>query len=510
MTHPIRPLFDFPYGPLKTDRHEIRLIQLKAKTHEPNPSDCALCVDLIHAERGHCQPYMALSYAWGRNNDQAPLRIRGRQYYINKMVDAALRQLQEKDSDVFIWIDQICINQQDDVEKGNQVQQMKEIYSEAETIIVWLGPAENGSDRLLKHLGRMGTLIWSGDHRRVFAPYQTKDAIEAIEPAFHFLCERDYWKRLWIMQEYTVARRLKIACGNVMIWDWQLQAVFVFVNKLSINHQAGSAGGSDLDSIIRDMVRIYKTPAASFMEGVVTRRNRYWRQTDRDSDSLFQVLITTLVLEQDNNFPLATDPRDRIFSVLQLAKDTAEFSAFPNYTWTCARVYREAALTMLKQGHIDILAYCQFPRDSPGIPSWAPDWRMMIRSPCTGPPWVNDFSASGQTLSQQSVSSSSTGIVELQGIIIGSVRECESIWDPDWSKPLDHASAMEYLEHVRVMCEKSPTISEKSDREKGYSSWDSRRASQSNPFRTGVEDNERADNQTRTSIMDSIPGRDAW
>lgn len=386
MTHSILPLYDFPYEPLKTDRHEIRLIQLKAKTHEPSQSDCALSVDLIHAQRGHCQPYTALSYAWGRNNVQAPLRIKDRHYYINETVDAALRQLQDEDSDVSVWVDQICINQQDNVEKGNQVQQMKEIYGEAEIVVVWLGPAANGSDKLLKHLGRMGTLIWSGDHQRVLAPHQTKNAIEAIERAFRFLCERDYWKRLWIMQEYAVASRLKIACGSVMIWDWQLQAVFVFINKLSVNDQAGSSGGNGPDTIIRDMVRIYKTPTASFMEGVVTRRNRYQDQTDRDSDSLFQVLVSTLVLERDYNFPLATDPRDRIFSVLQLAKDKAEFSFFPDYTWTCERIYREAALTMLKQGHIDILAYCQLPEDSSDIPSWVPDWRMMIRSPCTGPP----------------------------------------------------------------------------------------------------------------------------
>jgi hypothetical protein len=102
---------------------------------------------------------MALSYAWGRNNNKAPLRIGDQKYYINETVEAALRQIQDKASDVFVWVDQICINQQNDVEKGHQVQQIKEIYSEAETVVAWLGPAEDGSDRLLRHLGRIGTFI---------------------------------------------------------------------------------------------------------------------------------------------------------------------------------------------------------------------------------------------------------------------------------------------------------------------------------------------------------------
>jgi hypothetical protein len=139
------------------------------------------------------------------------------------------------------------------------------------------------------------------------------------------------------------------------------------------------------------------------------------------------VLITTLVLEQDYNYPLATDPRDRIFSVLQLARDKDEFRTFPDYTWTCERIFRKAALNMLRQGHIDILAYCQSPSDAPDIPTWVPDWQMKIRSPYTGPPWINDFSASGHTLSQQIILSPSPGTVVLQGILVDSVEEYEDI-----------------------------------------------------------------------------------
>jgi hypothetical protein len=355
-------------------------------------------------------------------------------------------------------VDQICINQQNDIEKNHQVQQMMEIYSEAESVIAWLGTTADGSDRLLKHVGRIGQFIWAGEYQRVFAPHQSREAQEAIGLAFRSLCERDYWKRLWIMQEYAVANRLRIACGDVMVWDWQLQAVLVFMNRVSLNSQGILPGDHDhgIEAVSQGMVRAYRNPATSFMEGVVTRRDRYRNQAKGNYDPLFRVLITTLVLENDYSHPLSTDPRDRIFSILQLASDSGEFGCFPNYTLTCEKVFLETALIMLRQGHIDILAYCQFPQDSLDMPTWVPDWRMQIYSPCTGPPWINNFLASADTLSKQVVLCENAHTVVLQGVLVDSVDECGDIWDPNWLAPLNSPAAMAYLEQVRKFCETSP------------------------------------------------------
>ncbi|KAI1370372.1 heterokaryon incompatibility protein-domain-containing protein [Hypoxylon crocopeplum] len=459
MAQKILSLRELAYRPLAEDRHEVRLLQLKHKIHEPTPliGDRILCCELIHVERGLCQPYIALSYSWGRNIDHAPLRIGDQHYHVNATVDAALRQLQSEDTDVLVWIDQICINQQDDVEKGHQVKQMKEIYSDAETVVAWLGSTENGSDRLLRHIGRIGNFIWAGEHQRVFASHQGEEALEAIGRAFRFLCEREYWKRLWIMQEFAVASRLRIACGDVMIWDWQLQAVLVFVNRLPAKGQDILARENAVELLSRGMTRAYISSATSFTEGVFTRRARYCSRKDND-DPLIRVLVTTLVLEHDCNQPLTTDPRDRIFSVLQLASDRDDFGCFPDYTWSCEKVFREATLIMLRQGHVDLLAYCQFPRDSLGVPTWVPDLRMRILSPCTGHPWTNHFHASGKALSQQEILSPTAETIVLQGVLVDTVEACGDTWDPDWLEPIDHAAARVYLEQIRGFCENSPRL----------------------------------------------------
>ena len=156
-----RSLSEFPYKPLSSNTQCIRLIQLKPRSYRghPSTSNAVLSCELTHAVRGHCPLYTALSYSWGKHIEYAPLSIGDLQYSVNATVEAALRRLQADDSDVFLWIDQICINQKDDVEKSFQVQQMREIYSEAESVVAWLGVAKEESDMLLKHIGRIGQFI---------------------------------------------------------------------------------------------------------------------------------------------------------------------------------------------------------------------------------------------------------------------------------------------------------------------------------------------------------------
>ncbi|KAH7228464.1 heterokaryon incompatibility protein-domain-containing protein [Fusarium redolens] len=354
-------------------------------------ADLVVC-ELVSFSRGRCPPYTAVSYAWGKSTTSSRLAIGGQIYEVSCTVEQVLRQLLVEDTDTFAWVDQVCINQQDNAEKSDQVQQMKSIYSEARLVIAWLGPAADDSDMLLKHIEKIGEAIWADDHGSILAAHSNKEGLQAISRAFRSLCEREYWKRLWIIQEFAVGSSLRIACGEMMIWDWNLQALLAYINQLLEGHHTRSRGKTS--NVLDDsMPRTYLTSATSFMEGVVTRRCRYWARQDGDidSDTLFCVLVTTLVLEHDYNHPQATNPLDRVFSILHLAQDAVEFVNIVDYSRSCEEIYREVALVILKQGHIDLLAYCQFPKLSLDMPTWTPDWRIQIRSPCTGPPWSNSF-----------------------------------------------------------------------------------------------------------------------
>ncbi|KAJ4129457.1 hypothetical protein NW765_016330 [Fusarium oxysporum] len=161
----------------------------------------------------------AVSYAWGKSTTTSRLAIGGQIYEVSCTVEQVLRQLLVEDTDTFAWVDQVCINQQDNAEKSDQVQQMKSIYSEARLVIAWLGPAADDSDMLLKHIEKIGEAIWADDHGSILAAHSNKQGLQAISRAFRSLCEREYWKRLWIIQEFAVGSSLRIACGEMMIWD---------------------------------------------------------------------------------------------------------------------------------------------------------------------------------------------------------------------------------------------------------------------------------------------------
>ncbi|KAK4125812.1 heterokaryon incompatibility, partial [Parathielavia appendiculata] len=49
-----------------------------------------------------------------------------------------LRHLRLRDESRRLWIDQICINQKDEVEKGAQIRLMTEIYAGASPVVIWL------------------------------------------------------------------------------------------------------------------------------------------------------------------------------------------------------------------------------------------------------------------------------------------------------------------------------------------------------------------------------------
>ena len=96
-------------------------------------------------------PYQALSYAWGHGRGYRNIYLEGYLYRVTENLAAALQQLSQPRSGVqLIWIDAICINQQDPQERNHQVSKMRAIYDQVECVMIWLGPADEHSYRALE------------------------------------------------------------------------------------------------------------------------------------------------------------------------------------------------------------------------------------------------------------------------------------------------------------------------------------------------------------------------
>jgi hypothetical protein len=103
-------------------------------------------------------------------------------------------------------VDALCINQGDNQERGHQVQVMKLIYSRAKLVIAWIGKSSEDSSQAMVALKRM--------------PAESPSSRDTIWGKLENVFARPYWKRIWIIQELSVAAKIKIICGlDSVMWD---------------------------------------------------------------------------------------------------------------------------------------------------------------------------------------------------------------------------------------------------------------------------------------------------
>lgn len=135
-----------------------------------------------------------------------------------------------------IWIDAICINQDDEDEKSAQVPIMHNIYGHAKSVIAWVGPEDkrNENPKLVSEVidalhmqdkaregfcGQMLTWTWNESFEEFPAPEHIQNlGFEHWFAVRNFL-QRPYFQRMWIFQELIVAKEIVITCGKHIL-DW--------------------------------------------------------------------------------------------------------------------------------------------------------------------------------------------------------------------------------------------------------------------------------------------------
>lgn len=91
-------------------------------------------------------PYAAFSYTWGGSEKLAKVKVNNARTQVTSNLYAALRYLRSERTDLILWIDAICINQNNVHEKIHQIQQMGDIYKRAHEVIVWLGESTENTN----------------------------------------------------------------------------------------------------------------------------------------------------------------------------------------------------------------------------------------------------------------------------------------------------------------------------------------------------------------------------
>ena len=164
--------------------------------------------------------YIALSYTWGEPSPARTIILNGEPFQVRQnlwdfMAQARSRALTRK-----IWIDALCIDQSQISERSHQVSMMDKIYSAAIYVVVWLGCATPPMERILRAIG---TNHYGEDRRsELFPPRETGCSKEDFTMAIRNMCERNYWSRVWVVQEFVLARNVVIWCGSQAITEREL------------------------------------------------------------------------------------------------------------------------------------------------------------------------------------------------------------------------------------------------------------------------------------------------
>lgn len=150
-----------------------------------------------------------------------------------------LANIQGNDEEIPLWVDAICINQQDLEERSAQVQLMKKIYQQAEGVIAWIGPEYQLGLRCLKILATeisslptpSISLSWLRDLKVDFCGANYKrdshnSGSENFWDAVIQFLNSPYWTRMWILQEMILAKRLHFFCGSHTIQDEEIMIVW--------------------------------------------------------------------------------------------------------------------------------------------------------------------------------------------------------------------------------------------------------------------------------------------
>lgn len=119
-----------------------------------------------------------------------------------------------------MWIDAICINQDNVSGKNNQVRQMNRIYQSVELVFVWLGQADAYTEKALSLVTSFEADVESGRRDKAVLDSFTSSTDADQWVALAGLLGREWWSRAWMFQQVVVARVVEIHCGSYdCAWD---------------------------------------------------------------------------------------------------------------------------------------------------------------------------------------------------------------------------------------------------------------------------------------------------
>jgi hypothetical protein len=334
----------YTYTGISSD--QIRLILL-SQGKESDPVHCSVKVMDIQKIVDRRLKFEALSYAWGKGNFRENIYLQDfsvpndgksvddvrllmaqqtkpRPFAVRSNLYQALKQIRSGTKDVWLWVDAICINQKDSVEKSHQIPKMPDIYGHAWTVTIWIGGSDD-SDEAEAAMDFVPSIIDLKLLDRLTA--QEGSNVKTLQSwvAFAKLLRRPWFSRRWVVQEVAFARRASIRCGTKIIsWTDFSDAIELFTRKLeAIRSLYDASELSKYDPDALSHVEITGSKAIVGASNAVIRKvTSHTRSLEGKHHLAVDRLMDLESLVMKFRYLDATDPRDAIYAFLFLANDS--------------------------------------------------------------------------------------------------------------------------------------------------------------------------------------------
>ncbi|PVH72984.1 hypothetical protein DL98DRAFT_659718 [Cadophora sp. DSE1049] len=388
--------------------NEIRLLHIIPGAFT-SPIHCALKAHSLSSKPA----YDALSYTWNNTGGLQTITVNGVPCNVTSNLELALRHLRPQEGEgvqeLVLWVDALCINQSNDGEKAVQVGMMGEIYRGARKVRAWIGGrdeddvdvdvdvegvGEAGQEEMSKYwtvwrlLEVFGTSkrfdCWDAEQPHKLKPGQALDEMANLLTdcweadsgrqswkVMATMLKRPYWRRVWIQQELYNNREVIVHCGlksaPFEYWTRALEAHSYECNLDPSNRTIKLPSGR-VRSVSQEVLH-----AGSIVVWFGLGRRYHERVKGRQAH--FRLLREQLSRG-------ATDPRDKIYGILDMVECWAEGRFTADYTASTAQVYIRAVHSTIEHWKsLDILLDtmpCPISMRMPDLPTWCPDWNHFI------------------------------------------------------------------------------------------------------------------------------------
>ena len=357
-----KPSRSHEYTPLRDPSLQLRLLEVCNETSELD--DLIKC-KLTTWDVEVAPPYHAISYTWGPEEPTETILLDQGVAAVRKNCADVLRQLIYFKSCRYYWLDAICIDQANVMEKNAQVAMMGSIFSKAEHVLACIGQDDDDGEYALQAIRNQrryndsppskrsdinpwAVIIKIRLHGRADTPTDVDLTRFALSLAA--LSRRPYFERVWVVQEIYLGREASVCCGKVKLpiahLQRELYAAEFIIRRLRKTSQTVQGDPQSrpiqLESVPMELLNALRPIELALIEKCG------WMLRDRSELRESRPLMTFNRLVENFSTLRCHDPRDTVYGALALVDWQGAPPITPDYNKSAFSL----ALEMLRM-HVD-------------------------------------------------------------------------------------------------------------------------------------------------------------